>query len=159
MFLSVLRFIGATIVAVVLAFLIDFTAMWLFENIVYVLSCKLPWENHWFLACVLVFVCIPLIFFLCALIIAFHIVFFGAILRILVGWNNNYAIFLTLYFIIRVVWDFKIIFLDVHDKIISYIGDGFWYYCGSVITFVGILFVYNRILHAVYDNIPISKFK
>lgn len=151
MFLSVLRFIGATIVAVVLAYLIDFTAMWLFENIAYVLSSKLPWENHRFLACIIIMVCFPLtpVFILIA-VMPICIVANG--LFLIIGKKKYIAIFFIPYFIIKIISTFKIFFINSNENITCYIGHGVGYYIGAVITFLLVTCIYNFIIQGMFDN-------
>ena len=46
-------------------------------------------------------------------------------------------------FVLAVIADFRILFLEPIDLIVADIGQGFWYYFGAILTFIGIVFFYG----------------
>ena len=72
------------------------------------------------------------------LVVFFHIAFFGG-----VKGSKVIAALPLIFFVLGVIEDFRILFIDPVEFIIDDIGQGFWYYFGAILTFIDIVICYG----------------
>lgn len=133
MFYKVLRFIGAIIVALLFARLVDAFHITFFGGAAHFIA-NLSWSN-WLGFGVLRGFLLP---------IAWAILWFiGMGLAALVRGSKAMAALPLVIFVLAVIADFRILFLEPIDLIVADIGQGFWYYFGAILTFIGIVFFYG----------------
>ncbi|MBR2203378.1 MAG: hypothetical protein IJ914_04140 [Prevotella sp.] len=133
MFYKVLRFFGAIIAALLFAYLVDAFHLAFFGGAVHFLA-NLSWGSLLGFDILRGFL-LPVVWGVLWLI--------GMGLACLVRGSKVMAALPLVIFVLAVIADFRILFLEPIDLIVSDIGQGFWYYFGAILTFIGIVFFYG----------------
>lgn len=132
MIYKVFRFFGAIIAAVIFSYLVDVFHVLFFGGVVHFFA-NLSWSN-WLSFDIFRGFFLPIAWAILWLI--------GMGLAWLVRGSKVIAALPILYFILRIINAFFVLFIDPVEPIVEEIGLGFWYYTGAIITFVGILICY-----------------
>lgn len=131
-FFFLLRLSGAFIASIIFSYLVDFFHMAFFGGTAHVIV-NFTWRNL-FSYDVLRGFLLPLIWTILWL-MAWGICW-------IVRGSKIMAIPPILYFLLAIVYDFRRLYVAPLDMIISDTGDGFWYYFGATLTFIGMLVCY-----------------
>ena len=133
MFYKVLRFIGAIIVALLFARLVDAFHITFFGGAAHFIA-NLSWGS-WLGFDILRGFLLPVVWGV--------LWFIGMGLAALVRGSKAMAALPLVIFALGVISDFIDLFLEPIDLIVADIGQGFWYYFGAILTFIGIVFFYG----------------
>ena len=133
MFYKVLRFIGAIITALLFGYLVDFFHIAFFGGAAHFFA-NLSWSN-WFSFDIFRGFLLPIVWTILWLI--------GMGLMWLVKGSKVIAALPLIIFLLGVIADFRILFLYPDEFIVNDIGQGFWYYFGAILTFIGIIICYG----------------
>ena len=133
MFYKVLRFIGAIIAALLFAYLVDAFHITFFGGAAHFIA-NLSWSN-WLGFDILRGFLLPVVWGVLWLI--------GMGLACLVRGSKAMAALPLVIFALGVISDFIDLFLVPVKSIVADIGQGFWYYFGAILTFIGIVFFYG----------------
>lgn len=132
MLYKVLRFLGAIIAAVLFSFLVDIFHNSFLEGAVHFFA-NLSWSNWFGFGLFRVFL-LPIVWSILWLI--------GWGVTWLVRGSKVIATLPLILFIMSIISDFKILFINPIEPIVDDIGLGFWYYLGAVLTLLDILICY-----------------
>lgn len=132
MIYKILRFLGAILSAVLFSYLVDIFHLLFFGGVVHFFA-NLSWSN-WISFDTLRGFLLPVVWTILWLI--------GMGLAWLVRGSKWIAALPIIYFLLRIVNDFIILFVEPIEPIVDEIGLGFWYYTGAIVTFIGILVFY-----------------
>ena len=130
---KVLRFLGAMVAALLFSYLVDFFHIAFFGGIAHFFA-NLSWSS-WFSFDVLRGFLLPIVWGILWLI--------GMGLAWLVRGSKVIATLPLIWFLLGIIADFRILFLDPIELIVNDLGLGFGYYFGAVITFIEILVCYG----------------
>lgn len=129
---KILKFFGAIAVAILFCYVVDMFHMLLFGGVVFFFA-DFSWRN-WLSLDVFRAFLLP---------IAWGIIW---LIGMGLGWltkdSKVLAVLPIIIFVIRIINDFIVLFIQPIEPIIAEIGLGFWYYAGAVITFIMILACY-----------------
>ena len=133
MFYKVLRFIGAIIAALLFGRLVDAFHLAFFGGAAHFIA-NLSWSN-WFGLGILRGFLLPVAWGVLWLI--------GMGLACLVRGSKVMAALPLVIFVLGVISDFIVLFLEPVESIVADIGQGFWYYSGAIGTFIWIVVCYG----------------
>lgn len=131
-FIFLLRFSGAIVVAFIFSYLVDFFHMAFFGSTADVIV-NFTWRTLFSYDILRGFL-LPIMWTIIWL-IAWGLCW-------IVRRHKLIAIPPILYFLLALVYDFKRLYINPIDMIISETGDGFGYYLGATLTFTGMLICY-----------------
>lgn len=144
---KVLRFFGAIVAALLFSYLVDFFHIVFFGGAAHFFA-NLSWSN-WFSFDLFRGFLLPIVWAILLLI--------GMGLVWLVRGSKVIAALPIVFFIMGIISDFKILFLNPIELIVNDIGLGFWYYFGAVVTFLEMLICYGICAFSMfvynYDNL------
>lgn len=129
---GVLRFVGAIVAAVLFSYLLDIFHILFFGGVVHFFA-NLSWSN-WISFDIFRGFLLPIVWTILWII--------GVGLAWLVRGSKWIAALPIIYFLLRIVNDIVILFVEPIEPIVDEIGLGFWYYAGAVVTFIEILVFY-----------------
>lgn len=148
---KIYRFLVTLVVTIIFAITVNFVYIFIFEKIVEYLMKYLPWEND-VLSCIMAHVIILLLPMCIFAILLFNnlIVKLPCFLLTQVRGARWIAILPSLFFIIKMIEAFIILFLNPINGIALHYDQGLWYYIGAIITFVAISLNYIFCSYAMF---------
>lgn len=138
----VLRFIGAIIAAVIFSFLAEAIHILFFGGAAHFFA-NFSWSN-WLGFDTFRGFLLPIAWAVLWLV--------GMGLQWLVRGSKKIAAIPVLYFLLRIIYVFYLLFIETAEPVVNEIGAGFWYYVGAIVTYFFIIVCYVVCTAAMLTN-------